>query len=400
MLPSQRDLFSLPDGLHFLNGAYMSPLLLSVEAAGVAGVRIKRVPTDLGPASFFEDADRVRQLFARVVRAASVEAVAARTALVPAVSYGMATVARNVEAGPGQSVVVLSEQFPSHVYPWRRLAADTGASVRTVEAPGALGTPGRAAAWNARLLDAIDADTALVAVPNVHWADGTVFDLEAVGARCRATGAALVVDGTQSVGAYPFDVEAVRPDALVCAGYKWLLGGYGLGVMVLGDRFLDGRPLEENWIGRAGSDEFGGLTRYQDAYAPGAVRFDVGERSNPVLLPMLAAALEQVLDWTVEAIQERCVSLAERIVEGASAHGYGAESPAGRAGHLFGLAPPPGVPLDAVREAVAARNVSVSFRGAAIRVSPHVYNDEADADALVGALGAAVDTSRASSPTA
>ncbi len=389
MLPSQAHLFSLPDGLHFLNAAYMSPLLRSVEAAGVAGVRIKRDPTDLGPASFFEAADRVRHLFARVVQARDADAVAAWTALVPAVSYGMATVARNAEVRAGQTVVVLAEQFPSHVYPWRRLAAETGAAVRTVEAPGPLGTPGRAAAWNARLLDAVDADTALVAVPHVHWADGTVFDLEAVGARCREVGAALVVDGTQSVGAYPLDVDAVRPDALVCAGYKWLLGGYGMGVMVLGDRFLDGRPLEENWIGRAGSDEFAGLTSYQDAYAPGAVRFDVGERSNPVLLPMLAAGLEQILDWTVEAIQERCASLADAIVGGAAERGYGAEAAGGRAGHLFGLAPPPGVALDAIREAVAAHRVSVSFRGAAIRVSPHVYNDEADVEALLAALAAA-----------
>ena len=120
-----------------------------------------------------------------------------------------------------------------------------------------------------------------------------VFELAEIGARCREVGAALVVDGTQSVGAMPFDWDAIQPDALVCAGYKWLLGGYGMGVMVLGDRFADGQPLEENWIGRAGSDNFSGLTSYEDAYAPGAVRFDVGERSNPILVPMLAAGIDE-----------------------------------------------------------------------------------------------------------
>ena len=366
----------------------MSPLLKTVEAAGLAGLRMKRVPTDITPASFFDDANRVRRLVAQLVQATDVEATAQRVALIPAVSYGMATITQNVDMEAGQSIVVLADQFPSHVYPWRRLAAERGGRVRTVEAPGPLGTPERGTDWNARLLEAIDRSTAVVAVPNVHWADGTWFDLEAVAERCRETGAALVVDGTQSVGALPFDWEAVRPDALVCAGYKWLLGGYGMGVMVLGDRFADGRALEENWIGRAGSDNFSGLTSYEDAYASGAVRFDVGERSNPILVPMLAAGIEQILEWTVPAIQERCAMLADRIVAGARALGYGAEDTPARSGHLFGLAPPEGVALDAVRATLAARNVSVSFRGPAIRVSPHVYNDEADADALVNALAA------------
>ena len=388
MLTTQRQLVDLPPDLHYLNTAYMSPLLRSVEEAGLQGMRAKRVPTDISPASFFEEADRVRRLFAKVVQARNVEATAGRVAIIPAVSYGMATIARNVELATGRSVLVLGEQFPSHVYPWRQLAADVGASVRTVEAPSRLGTHGRGAMWNERLMESIDSETAIVAIPNVHWADGTVFDLEAIGARCREAGAALVVDGTQSVGAMPFDLDAIQPDALVCAGYKWLLGGYGMGVMVLGDRFANGRPLEENWIARAGSEAFAGLTEYEDAYAPGAVRFDVGERSNPILLPMLAAGLEQILEWTVEAIQERCKSLADRIVKGARQLGYGAEDAPARAGHLFGLAPPPDVSLPAVQEAMAAHNVSVSYRGTAIRVSPHVYNEERDADALLTALAA------------
>ncbi len=100
----------------------MSPLLHPVEAAGLAGLQAKRVPTNFSPASFFEGADRVRHLFAQLVQAKDVEPVAQRVALIPAVSYGMATVAQNVTMEAGQSVVVLADQFPSHVYPWRRLA--------------------------------------------------------------------------------------------------------------------------------------------------------------------------------------------------------------------------------------------------------------------------------------
>ena len=383
VLAPQTDLFSLPDGVHYLNAAYMTPMPKTVEDAGIAGVRAKRLPTDIAPATFFSTADRVRQLVATLI---GDPAGAAHVALIPAVSYAMATVAANLSVDAGQTVVVVAEQFPSHIYPWRRLADENGATIVTVQAPGPLGTPRRTADWNARLLDAIGPETALVAIPNVHWADGTVFDLAAVGARCRETGAAFVVDGTQSVGALPLSVAEARPDALAMAGYKWLLGPYGMGALWLGERFRDGRPLEENWIARAGSDRFDGLTDYEDAYADGAVRFDVGERSNPTLLPMLAAGLEQIHAWGVDQIQATCRALADRIVDGARDLGYGAAEADERAGHLFGLRPPEDVAMDAIRQSLAVHSVSVSVRGGVLRVSPHVYNDDDDADALLAAL--------------
>lgn len=380
MLACQRPLFSLPPGLHYLNGAYMSPQLRAAEAAGRAGLAVKNDPTRIRPEDFFEPANAVRERFGRLVGARP-----ERVAIVAAASYGLGVVARNVALAPGQTIVVVGEQFPSNVYPWRRLAAESGASVRTVAGPDA---ERRAEAWTAALLDAIDATTGVVAVPHVHWADGTLFDLAAIGARARSVGAVFVVDGTQSVGALPFDVAALRPDALVCGAYKWLLGPYGSGLAVFGERFDDGAPLEENWIGRAGAEDFGGLVHYTDAYGPGAVRYDVGERSDPVRLPMLRAGLDQLLEWTPAAVQAYAIRIADAIAQGAAGLGWHAAPPDQRAGHLFGLRPPPGTDLDAVRDALAGRRVSVSVRGDALRVSPSVYNTDADADALLAALAA------------
>ncbi|HEV2733391.1 MAG TPA: aminotransferase class V-fold PLP-dependent enzyme, partial [Longimicrobiaceae bacterium] len=380
MLPCQKSGFSLPEGLHYLNCAYMGPLSARVEEAGIAGIRRRRDPTSITPADFFPEADAVRERFARLVNAPDPRQVA----LVPAVSYGLAVVARNTPLGHGQNVVVVGEQFPSNVYPWRRMAAGAGAEVRTVAAPE--GAQGRGEGWNARILEAIDPRTALVALGHVHWADGTRFDLESIGARAREVGAALVVDGTQSVGALPFDVQRIRPDALVCASYKWLMGPYGAGTAWFGPRYLDGVPLEENWIAREGSEDFAGLVRYREAYQPGALRYDVGERSNPVLLPMLRAALDQLLEWTPEAVQAYCRALTAGLVEEARALGYAVEDERWRGAHLFGLRAPAGVELSRVQEALARRRVAVSVRGSAVRVSPNVYNDAADVAALRDAL--------------
>lgn len=380
MLTCQRPRFHLPDDEHYLNCAYMSPLARPVEEAGIAGLRARRVPTGIAPRDFFTETARAREGFASLVGAAD----ASRVAVIPSVSYGMATAARNLPLSRGQTVVVARGQFPSNVYGWRRACAEAGARIRTVDAPA--GAEGRGAAWNARLLEAIDRDTAVVALGNVHWADGTRFDLEAIGARAREVGAALVVDGTQSVGAMPFDVARVRPDALVCATYKTMMGPYSLGVAWYGERFDGGVPLEETWLGRRGSEDFSALVDYEDEYQPGAARFDVGERSNFVLMPMLIAALDLLHAWTPEGVQTYCRGLMADAVHEARSMGYAVEDEAWRGWHMFGLRLPPGADVARLQQALTDRRVTVSLRGDAVRVAPSVYNTPADVNAFVDAL--------------
>ena len=379
MLDCQAEEFYLPDDHHYLNCAYMAPMSRTVESAGIEGIRQKRVPSSVSPADFFRTGERLREAFARIIGSSE----PSRVALIPAASYGLAVAARNLTVSKGQNIVTVDEQFPSNVYSWQRLAAESRGSVAAVgPGPG----PKRGQRWNERVLDAIGTETAAVALPHVHWADGTVFDLDTIGARCREVGAALIIDGTQSVGAMPFDLARIRPDALVCAGYKWLLGPYSMGVAWFGPRFDGGVPLEENWISRKGSDDFAGLVRYQPEYGPGATRFDVGERSNFVLAPMLLAALRMIERWGVENIYAYCSRLSSAIAGAASELGYGVEDDAFRAGHLFGLRLPGGADVVALRDGLSRRKVSVSIRGDAIRVSPHVYNNMADVEALVEGL--------------
>jgi selenocysteine lyase/cysteine desulfurase len=380
MLPCQKPFFSLPDDEHYLNCAYMAPISKAVEAAGVAGVAKKRVPSRLTQEDFFTEAAMARALFARLVNAVD----PSRIAIIPAASYGLAIAARNLPANRGQNVVVTHEQFPANVHGWRKLAATRGVELRTVHPPDA--AEGRGRGWNTRVLEAIDARTAIVAIGHVHWTDGTRFDLEAIGARAREVGAALVVDGTQSVGALPFDVARIQPDALVVATYKWLMGPYSMGFAYLGPRFDDGEPLEETWIGRAGSENFKELVHYRDDYQPGVLRYDVGERTNFALMPMAITALEEVLERQPARVQDYCAALTAPLFERLPALGYTVEDQAWRGAHLFGLRAPAGADTSSIGERLRARKVFVSLRGSAIRVAPHVYNDARDIEALLAAL--------------
>jgi selenocysteine lyase/cysteine desulfurase len=251
-------------------------------------------------------------------------------------------------------------------------------------------TAGRGQAWNEALLGSIDEATAVVAVPHVHWTDGTLFDLVEIGRRCREVGAALVVDGTQSVGALPFHVAEVRPDALIVAAYKWLLGPYLVGLGYFGPRFDSGVPLEETWIGRDRSEDFQNLVHYRDEYQPGALRYDVSERSNFALLPMVVASLRLVREWSPEGIQEYCRGLISGALGEAAALGFSVEDEAWRGSHLFGLRMPPAIDLAGLKDALERRKVVASLRGSALRLAPNVYNDASDVDALMDGLREAV----------
>lgn len=384
MLTCQKNLFSLPERLHYLNCAFMAPMARSVEEAGIAGIRRRRDPSSVQIEDFFEACNRLRALFGQLIHAP-----ADSVAIIPSASYGVATIAANLPVEQGDNIVTLDEQFPSNVYSWRRKAAEAGATLKTV-GPGE-GVCDRAARWNERILEAIDGRTAIVAMPHIHWTDGTLFDLETIAQRAREAGAALIVDGTQSVGALPFDVERIRPDAVICAGYKWLLGPYSLGLACYAERWHAGRPLEENWITRENSEKFSAIIDYQDQYHPGAIRFDMGERSNFVLVPMLAAALKIVLDLTPAAIQEYCRNLTRPLARCAEELGFLIEPPEGRAHHLFGLRSKDalGMAPDRLRDSLRQRGITVSVRGSAVRISPHAYNDEQDVQALIEALRAA-----------
>jgi selenocysteine lyase/cysteine desulfurase len=390
-LTCQRDLFAIPPGETYLNAAYMGPMPRAVLAAGERALALRAMPAVIAPRDFFEPAERTRTLCARIVGADP-----ERVAFVTTVAAGMAVVAANLAPRAGANVVVLGEQFPSNVYPWRRWRAQ-GVAVRTVAAPAADARDRdawrrRCRAWNDAVVAAIDADTLLVALEQAHWTDGTLFDLPRIGARARTVGAAFVVDGTQTAGAMPLDVDAFAPDALVVHAYKSMLANYGLGFAVYGERFADGRPTEESWLMRHGAEDFARLVDYQDGYAPGMRRYDTSTRSNPILVGMLEAACRLLLEWRPERVRPYLLGIAEPAVARLRAAGFGVADDDLRAANLFGVALPPGLQPEAVRAALAERRIHVSVRGASVRVAPHVCNDEADlmrlADALAGIAGA------------
>jgi selenocysteine lyase/cysteine desulfurase len=384
-LTNQKQLFSIEEGITYLNGAAYSPTLKSSVLCGIEGINLKAItPFKISGKDHFTLPEKVQKLFSQLVNITDYQ----RVVVISAASYGMAIVANNIHRLPNLSskkhIIQIQDEFPNNVYAFDRVCQTHNLTYKTIAKPEVLEHRGKR--WNEHILEGITAETAMVVMPHIHWIYGVKFDLECISKRCKEVGALFIIDGTQSVGALDFDVEKTQPDALICAGYKWLLGPYSIGLAYLGEFFDDGVPVEESWMHRAESDNFAKLIRYERAYRPKAQRYNMGEHSNFILMPMLEDSLTQILDWGVENIQNYTKIITQKPIKAIQELGCWLEDETYRANHLLGISLPQNIDNQAFTDKLLTKKIIISNRGVAIRVSQNVYNTEDDLWALVEIL--------------
>ena len=380
MLKCQKQHFEIPEDICYLNTAYMSPLLSESVKIGHKALLKKLRPYELEIDDFFVPVDQLKQSFAQLVDVDNHQ----RNVIIPSVSYGMANISQNIPLSENDEIVIVSEQFPSNVYPWMELSKNRGSKLITVDSPDNFFRKGDL--WTEKIIDAINTRTKVVALPHVHWSEGIIFNLKAISQKVHTVGGYLIIDGTQSIGALPFSVKDIQPDALIVSGYKWLMGPYGLGIAYYGERFDDGVPFENNWINRLNSEDFASLVNYQDRYKPYSNRYGVGESSNFASIPILQYAIDKISEWTPEGIQDYCGFITNQTIAQLNEYGYDISSEGQRSNHLFGIKIPASLSADMLKETFRKNNIYVSFRGNYIRVSPFVFNDSTDLQQLCDAL--------------
>ena len=362
ILKSQRDRFILDEKITYLNCSYMALKLKEVHKAGQESLEQFSKPWLYTPEHFFETVEKCRTLYASIIGAC-----ADQIAVIPSVSYGMALAAQNVSIQFGKEILVLKDQFPSNIYAWRRLAKHRSLRIVTIDHE-----PGKS--LTEVLLDNIHENTSLVCVPQVRWSDGALLDLEAISKKAQSFGASLVVDGIQSVGAYPFDVKKIKPAFMAVSSYKWLLGPYNLGFLYVDEDYLESEPIEFNWMNRRGSENFKNLTEYQEQYQAGARRFDMGEKTQFLQMPMAEAAMRQILKWGVENIQESIGRLSSPLRKELQEMGFTILDARESVAHIIGIREGERKFGKNLEQSFKKAGIYISFRGDVIRVSPHIYN--------------------------
>lgn len=377
MLPSQRALFEIPRQICYLNAASYSPLPLRTLEAGRAAVGRKGTPWTLEAGFANAQHERARTAAARLMNAEPSD-----VALIPSISYGVATAAKLLTIGPGTRVLVLEDDHSSPVLEWQTRADAQGFTVETIKQP----TDGD---WTTAVLEGIERSGAppvsLASISSVHWSDGGLIDVEKVGAALRHRGGAFLVDATQSAGVLAMDVQRLDPDFVIFPTYKWLLGPYGRAFLYIAKRHQNGIPLEQTSAGRRNVRAENAVYFTDLNYVGDARRFDMGERDHFISMEMASIGMEMMADWGAPAVVQRLAMLTERIAAGVRGIGVRMPEPHLRAPHILSLAFKGGMPAGLI-EGLASKGVYVAPRLGRMRVSPHVYNDEADADRFVEVL--------------
>jgi len=377
MLASQRALFDIPHSVCYMNAASYSPLPLRTLEAGRAAVGRKGQPWTIDWTFAHGQYERARVAAARLINAEPGD-----VALISAVSYGVASAAKILSIARGSRVIVLEDDHSSPVLEWHARADAGGFTVETVLRPGD-------GDWTSAVLAAITrsgaAPVGLASISSVHWSDGGLIDVDQVAAALRQQGARFVVDATQGAGVLAMDVRRLDPDIVIFPTYKWLLGPYGRAFLYVAKRHHGGIPLEQTASGRRDVRAESAVYFGDLGYVDDARRYDMGERDHFISLEMASIGMEMMADWGAAAVAERLAMLTDRIADGVRDLGVGVSTRQVRAPHILSLSVDGGLPHGLV-EGLASDGVYVALRLGRLRISPHVYNDEEDADRFVEVL--------------
>jgi selenocysteine lyase/cysteine desulfurase len=377
MLPSQRDLFEMPRHICYLNSASYSPLPLKTQEAGRAAVGRKGTPWTLDASFANTQHERARAAAARLINAGPAD-----VALIASVGYGVATAAKVVAIPRGARIIVLENDHSSPVLEWQTRAEAQGLVIETVRQPDD-------GDWTSAVLATIERSGAppvgLASISSVHWSDGGLIDVEAIAAALRRQGAMFLIDATQSAGVLAMDVARLDPDFVIFPTYKWLLGPYGRAFVYVAKRHQGGIPLEQTSFGRRDVRAENEVYLADLRYVADARRFDMGERDHFISMEMAAIGMEMMAEWGTAAVSQRLATLTERIAEGLRGIGVSVPERRVRAPHILSLNFKDGMTKSLV-EGLAADGIYVAPRLGRMRISPHVYNDEADCDRFVAAL--------------
>ena len=286
-------------------------------------------------------------------------APAGTTAIAPSVSVALTTLASGLPLPPGRDKVLIGElDFPTVGHQW---LSRPGFEVEFVPSRDGMTIPPEAFA------ERIDSRTALVATTHLFYTTGYLQDARAIADAAHVAGALCLIDGYQTCGCVPIDVQALDCDAFVGGCLKWVSGGPGNAFLYVRPELIPhARPQGTGWF--ATRDPFS-FTLQELVFADDARRLETGTWAVGCHYAGLAG-LELVLSVGVENIQERLRDLTGRILERCDEAGVKTFTPRER-NRRCGIVTLESDRPDEVEARLHERGVIVDSRPGRVRLSPH-----------------------------
>ena len=359
----------------YLNTGTAGPLPVATARVMAEEAREELEQGRIRPDGFPKLRERINGL--RDDLAAAVGAQPGTTGLTQGTTVGMNIAVHGLDWRPGDEVVTTSQEhggalLPLYVLHRRQGVKVTFASVGNGEADRAL----------EELKKAIRPGVKAVVLSHVLYTTGAVLPLREISELAQAAGAALIVDGAQSVGAIAVDAPALGVDAYAFSGQKWLLGPESTGGLYVREDRMD--AFELTFVSFMGIDH----ERYRwddpDALfpAPGAGRYQFVLPYRPSVAG-LAASLAWVRDEVGRQAAHARIAENARYCWERAQELPGAEvlTPAGQLAGLVAVRVP-GLDLVQTVERLAANQVLIRSipENGAFRISTGFFNTRAEID--------------------
>jgi selenocysteine lyase/cysteine desulfurase len=360
-----RDLFPVTKNLVYLNHAAVGPLSTRACEAMERHARDQRDFGALHWRDWYAEHKALRHSAAQLIGAQPNE-----IAVVKNTSEGLSFVAQGLRWHERDNVVTTAFEFPSNWTPWKRLE-QRGVECRVAELPDV-----------EHIEPLIDKRTRLVTVSSVAFHNGFAADLRAIGELCASRQVLFCVDAIQSVGVLPLDVRAAKVDFLAADGHKWLCGPEGAGIFYVAAERLDELEVLEN--GWTNIERGGKFINCGIEYLPDARRFEAGSLNTNGVYG-LRAGIDLLLEVGIEHVRDRATSVATLLAGRLESIGWRAPllgSP------IVGATPPEREKsILWYHRRLEEAGIVTAPREGMLRFSPHWYNDAADVERVLSAIG-------------
>ncbi|MEQ9640799.1 MAG: aminotransferase class V-fold PLP-dependent enzyme [Alphaproteobacteria bacterium] len=366
-------------GRTWLNTAHQGALPLAAAEAAREAVAWKTMPFELTQARFDETPAKLRAALARLVNVPDDQVVLSNSA-----SYGLNLIATAYPWREGDEVLVMAGDFPSDILPWLLAERRHGIKVTRIRPRGRVVEPDELAA-------AIGPATRLFCTTWVHSFSGYAVDLAGLGAVCRDHGVAFVVNGSQALGARPVDLATAPVDAFVSVGFKWLCGPYGSGfAWIAPDLAARLSRTKAYWLAQqTAADLAGAVGDVEIRDGLGARGYDVFGTANFFNFVPFRVAVEHLTALGPVPIRDHDQALVQRFLDGLDRERFVVTSPTEpgeRRSTLVYFGHRDSARNAAIHRALLDQGIYVASRAGALRLAPHLYNDDDDIDRALAAL--------------